>query len=394
MTNHVARMNHPNCSFHLEALKKRKYHILKFYEFSNAMVNALLDDQNKTHFDFPFRVSELEHSVINLIPKPMTSILLLGRSGTGKTTCCLYRLWNNYQTYWQCNTLAEPNIPNVAQFKPLETEDNTDEENEEGENATGRSENQDGASLQQAARKDQVCSSSMCRVEGECERRSSMEEPITDVAMENDADGVPGGQIGEDEDTQAAVEARKFEHLHQAFITKNAVLCKEVQKNFLELCRASFSTRNDVDHKESSSVYKFVQLEEQAWPLFICSRDWLLMLDASLPGKPFFQWNENGELLRTAKGWGEEDSNLHEIPVDYSEDEDEDVDEVEGNHTAAAAGEDVDHQRDQGDFDPRREITYQVFKNEIWRENDKEKESGLSSKSGLDRDQIFHRRFR
>ena len=75
--------------------EETKFHILKFYTFSNAMVNAMLDETT-TNFDFPFRVSELEHSIINLSPTQAKSVLLLRRSSTGKTTCCLYRLWNNY----------------------------------------------------------------------------------------------------------------------------------------------------------------------------------------------------------------------------------------------------------------------------------------------------------
>lgn len=51
--------------------------------------------------DFPFRVTELEHAIIHLTPKPASPILLLGRSGTGKTTVCLYRLWDNHVRYWE-----------------------------------------------------------------------------------------------------------------------------------------------------------------------------------------------------------------------------------------------------------------------------------------------------
>lgn len=48
--------------------------------------------------DFLFRVTELEFEVINLgMDAP---ILLMGRSGTGKTTCCLYRLWTQFLKYW------------------------------------------------------------------------------------------------------------------------------------------------------------------------------------------------------------------------------------------------------------------------------------------------------
>ena len=72
-----------------------EYHIMKFYSFDSALVQNVLQNQD-IKVDFPFRVTELEHAIINLQPKPPAPILLLGRSGTGKTTCCLYRLWTSF----------------------------------------------------------------------------------------------------------------------------------------------------------------------------------------------------------------------------------------------------------------------------------------------------------
>lgn len=48
--------------------------------------------------DFLFRVTELEFEVINLDFN--SPILLMGRSGTGKTVCCLYRQWTQFLKYW------------------------------------------------------------------------------------------------------------------------------------------------------------------------------------------------------------------------------------------------------------------------------------------------------
>ena len=60
---------------------------------------SFLSVQNlEMKIDFPFRVTDREHAVINL--QSRAPILLLGRSGTGKTTCCLYRLWSRFLTYW------------------------------------------------------------------------------------------------------------------------------------------------------------------------------------------------------------------------------------------------------------------------------------------------------
>ena len=62
--------------------KENEYHIMKFYSFNSSLVNAILTD-NSIKVDFPFRVTELEHAIINLQPRPPSSVLLLGRSGTG-----------------------------------------------------------------------------------------------------------------------------------------------------------------------------------------------------------------------------------------------------------------------------------------------------------------------
>ena len=77
--------------------KETEYHILKFYSFTSTLVNHILNNID-SKVDFPFRVTDTEHAIINL--KSKAPILLLGRSGTGKTTCCLYRLWSMFVNYW------------------------------------------------------------------------------------------------------------------------------------------------------------------------------------------------------------------------------------------------------------------------------------------------------
>ena len=93
-----------------------EFHILKFYAFSSALINSVLRSNRTTKVDFPFRVTELEHAIINLHPTPACPIILLGRSGTGKTTCCLYRLSNEFQSYWDKAATAGPHLPKVAQY--------------------------------------------------------------------------------------------------------------------------------------------------------------------------------------------------------------------------------------------------------------------------------------
>ena len=54
--------------------------------------------------ELPFRLTEMEYAIVNLKPSPPEPIILLGRSGTGKTTCCLYRMFAQFISYWfKCN---------------------------------------------------------------------------------------------------------------------------------------------------------------------------------------------------------------------------------------------------------------------------------------------------
>lgn len=84
--------------------------------------------------------------------------------------------------------------------------------------------------------------------------------------------------------------------LKQMFITKNAVLCSEVQKNFKELSHADTLMEEHVTHEDEALPNKLQDVKEYAFPIFITSRQLLLMLDASV-GKPyFFDRKDDGSL--------------------------------------------------------------------------------------------------
>ena len=57
----------------------------------------LLSDSLK--YDVPFKLSSEERKII--CRKHTSTILLMGRSGTGKTTCCMFRLWHIFKTIWR-----------------------------------------------------------------------------------------------------------------------------------------------------------------------------------------------------------------------------------------------------------------------------------------------------
>ncbi|KXZ49100.1 hypothetical protein GPECTOR_23g31 [Gonium pectorale] len=72
------------------------YTLMKFYSLDTTLVSAVLQGLEAAKVDFPFKLSPQEYDLITLTPSPPSSIILLGRSGTGKTTCAVYRLWGNW----------------------------------------------------------------------------------------------------------------------------------------------------------------------------------------------------------------------------------------------------------------------------------------------------------
>ena len=91
------------------------------------------------------------------------------------------------------------------------------------------------------------------------------------------------------------------------FITKNAVLCSEVQKNFRELSHADDLMHDHVVHEEENVPNRLQDVDDYLYPLFLTSRQLLLMLDASLGPPYFFDRKEDGSLkvficLRVHKG--------------------------------------------------------------------------------------------
>ena len=337
---------------------EQEYHILKFYSFSTALVKTVLESDTSTKIDFPFKITELEHAIVNLRPDPPIPIILLGRSGTGKTTCCLYRLWDNFQRYWESAVTAGPHIP---RYDP-QLEDTRGVDKDEA--------------LQSTTSEDQAgCSQDRTSLASECQHFDAcVDTGLGSLVQENTYLGSYTSHLPEDENhceennPEDMNQPQLYEHLHQVFITKNTVLCSEVEKNFKELCHACPAAEHRKPFEDQPIPTKIQDVDEEAWPLFVNSRDWLLMLDASLPGESFFKRAADGSLLRKIDGWGEEDNHLQFIPATESDDE-SDNEEDEGVPGIGKGSEETKERKKETakeERDPRREITYQVFQAEIW----------------------------
>ena len=62
-------------------------------------------------------------------------------------------------------------------------------------------------------------------------------------------------------------------------------------------------------------------MDEYKFPLFLTSRQLILMLDASLPPPHFFERNENGSLRVTIQGWGADEEIFAFVPLEDDSDE-------------------------------------------------------------------------
>ena len=181
-----------------------EYSLMQFHPFSDFLDALLNNDQSD--FDTAICMSPQEHDIIRL-PYRKEPIILCGRSGTGKTTTCIYRMWNEFKTFWE--------------FK--ETDD-LQCEDPELNNSLGR-------------------------------------------------------------------------NLHQVFITKSPVLCSQVKKHFENLINGNCNLRKMFNKMELSSQMSIQEFSDHNYPLFLTSRHFLFLLDHSLPGKPFFDRDEAGNVI-------------------------------------------------------------------------------------------------
>ncbi|XP_030061358.1 TPR and ankyrin repeat-containing protein 1 [Microcaecilia unicolor] len=308
-----------------------EYNIMKFHSFSTNMAFNIISDMNSP-VEYPFRVGELEYAVIDLNPKPLEAIILIGRSGTGKTTCCLYRLWKKFHSYWEKadevggpwlvrQTWQQRKLKNVTDI-----ESTGEEEEEEEEEAT--------------------------------EEDGSLDEQETLDSIDDEQDEEDGLQSScdseHDDDNCGIDESEKLEHFHQIFITKNHVLCQEVQRNFIELSKCTKATSHF--KPVEPNVYRLQDLKDENFPLFVTSKQLLLLLDASMPD-PFFPRNEDGSLKRNIVGWSTQDELV--IPDLLDEEEEGDVEGEYGEEENASEA----HIKE---TDPRVFVNHEVFTNEMW----------------------------
>ena len=215
------------------SVKEDEFHVVTFYTLSTLMVRALLE-QTDPRRDFPFKEWPKEHDIICIAPDS-EAILLLGRSGTGKTTCCLYRLWNNFLDYWEQAKI----IGCWHAHRPLPL-------------LVGVS----GENLDSGSEMSQVLSQS---------------SPSSSKVM--------------------------LEDLHQVFLTKNYVLCAQMKKRFYDMAASHDHLANHMTYENTPLPTTLSKVHNKAYPLFLTSRQFLIILDSSLDkNNTFFPRYKDGSL--------------------------------------------------------------------------------------------------
>lgn len=172
-----------------------------------------------------------------------------------------------------------------------------------------------------------------------------------------------------DEDEEDDLDGPEYDHLHQIFVTKNPVLSTEVHKNFYELCHACEATKDHAGKEADDLPHRLQDVQDLCYPLFLTSKQLLMMLDASLEPPYFFERNEDGSLGARVQGWGTQDDLFGFSPLEPdSDDEDEGVVDLDEDvdEDAENAPEQIRPAPHQQKVDPRKEVTYEMFAEEIW----------------------------
>ena len=255
--------------------KNDEHSVITFYSFDSLFVKSMLDGENARR-DFPFKGWPEEHKIINM-PQGEVSILLLGRSGTGKTTCCLYRLWNQFQAFW---------MKILPATGPLWHEDNPE---------------------------------------------------LSDTKLTNqggDADLQSGSNSYEESD--AANSTSPLQQFHQVFITKNHVLCDQMKRRFYGLMAGNEIFTQHMAYEDAELPSRLSEIEDLSFPLFLTARQFFILLDNSLQdNKAFFARDSEGRLTEKIvnSDYGHEDPDTlldleesdSENEVDLESDSDDEI---------------------------------------------------------------------
>ena len=344
------------------SMKEKEYNIAPLYSISTALVKSILTSKIG-RYDFPFKEWPKEHDIIRL--NKCESILLLGRSGTGKTTCCLYRLWNEFRNYWDPE-LRHPDlrIPRKALHSP-DVEEETAEDNGSF-NKLSQPSDPPNSMVSSSIDPPQT---QMTAQAHEQVTSNHLQPPVaTRVRDDHDAGSHCGnsteGSTSAIENTEPVSE-EVLEDLHQVFITKNYVLCSQMKRRFYDMMASHDFLAKHMEFEMEKLPNTLTEVNDHAFPLFLTAREFYILLDNSLGDKDedkFFRRDSEGNLRGKI------------VSSDYDHEDPDtllDLDETDSESEDDEQGRDDTPLQQSASSKPKEkwvEVTSLYFKEEVWPE--------------------------
>ena len=365
------------------SLKENEFNVTTFYSLSNDLLMSTLTCTNE-RLDFPFKEWPKEHEIISL--DKSKAILLLGRSGTGKTTCCLYRLWNEFKNWWDPNFRhADYKLTRKPLLLLKLKTDITPVSITELEHSATDSIAQDHSPLShnQTLHEDSCpevtcqhmspshCHQKSSKVTSETEGTANSEEipQVVDSQQDtlDDTDMSPSSKVNPcslSENSDLVEDTEILEDLHQVFITKNYVLCAQMKKRFYDMTAAHTFLVKQMEYETAAVPNSLDQITDHQYPLFLTARQFYILLDNSLEGEKFFSRDKEGNLKGTIRSTDYDHEDLG-ILLDLEESEDEEDEEESCSVAQTYPKERLSSRQDSHRWI---EITSMYFEQNIWPE--------------------------
>ena len=330
---------------HVPYMMRDEYGAVPMYSLPEYVLKSIhkMPKGGLKRFGLPLRTSHEEHKLIDLHIEEKSivnmsyhekSLLVVGRSGTGKTTCCLMRLWEEFLHYWEIlNDDKYPIIPQVKiTSKVLQEADHS------GEGA-------------KPFTQPEVMIEEVGLLQDKCSRVSEN----TNIALE---------------ETVSITESSNelCNHIHQVFVTKNPYLTQEVKRRFYDLVSGHDKLQDHLPFESKPLPHSLKDIDELHYPLFLTSRELLILIDATLDGKKFFRRKQDGKLVD--KIYNSElpfdDIEFGDVTFEDVDDEDEEEDDDYDDDY----NDNIEHGDERGDDTGYQiiEVTASYFKKVIWPE--------------------------
>ena len=343
--------------------EENMYTIAPLYSLSTHMVKHMLEggDMEKA---FPYKEWPQEHDIINMGNKE--AILLLGRSGTGKTTCCLYRMWNEFKHYWRDYADVEFDSIPKRQISLSDTENEVCEEEQSDSKPCETHATMNGHNLTENGEECELPIGIEDQTnEPPADLREDVHKPDYMQSVGEHPTDIEGHTIASEIGTKD--DRIKYDHLHQVFVTKNYVLCNRLRKQFYRFAVTETCAKSHIQIKDEELPHDLVDMRDLSYPLFLTARQFYVLLDYSMhDDEYYFRRDKKGRMMETILS---SDYDHEDVDTLYDLEDSDDEDGVFHQLYPTYKGQHLLR---------RREVTASYYEDTIWPKNPNET-GGMSS---------------